>query len=171
MSQTPLNFPAVEFCWNILGGSTCPEAASLSSSLKPCMQEQPNSLPGNPSFGGFWCSVQTCRTNCYVWQLREAGQLLPSRPPEQLKSTQLHQHTFVHALTGFGVPVLGASQSTFKPFQLADEPTLLHNPNCNGMFNVFSNDVVSCSVHREVKGWKLLMRYGVGPAPPALVCG
>eukprot|EP00983_Pelagomonas_calceolata_P068323 1149871-Pelagomonas_calceolata.AAC.1 len=37
------------------------------------------------------------------------------------------------------------------PFQLAAEPTNSHNSNCDGMFNLCSNNGVSCRVIREVK--------------------
>eukprot|EP00983_Pelagomonas_calceolata_P012811 410051-Pelagomonas_calceolata.AAC.1 len=53
---------------------------------------------------------------------------------------------------GPGMTVLGTSQSTCGPFQLAAEPTDLHN--CNGIFNPCFNDGVSRCVFREVKAWK-----------------
>eukprot|EP00983_Pelagomonas_calceolata_P121797 1160835-Pelagomonas_calceolata.AAC.2 len=43
------------------------------------------------------------------------------------------------------------SQSTCAPFQLAAEPTDLHDSNCDVMLNLCSNDGVSCCKDREVK--------------------
>eukprot|EP00983_Pelagomonas_calceolata_P003039 100602-Pelagomonas_calceolata.AAC.1 len=57
---------------------------------------------------------------------------------------------------GLGVPVPGTSQSTCGPFRLAPEPTNLHNSNCDGIFNLYSNNGASCRVNREVKAQKFV---------------
>eukprot|EP00983_Pelagomonas_calceolata_P060247 1146288-Pelagomonas_calceolata.AAC.5 len=41
--------------------------------------------------------------------------------------------------------------TNFISILLAPEPMDLHNSSCNGMFNLCSNDGVSCCMDREVK--------------------
>eukprot|EP00983_Pelagomonas_calceolata_P109830 1159601-Pelagomonas_calceolata.AAC.4 len=83
----------------------------------------PKNLVGIPSFGGFQCSGQSSRDHFYAWQLREAGQLPPSKPPEQLQLTQTLSAYFVDALAGSGAwkwPVTGTLRSICGTFQLAN---------------------------------------------------
>eukprot|EP00983_Pelagomonas_calceolata_P076733 1153550-Pelagomonas_calceolata.AAC.1 len=84
-----------------------------------------------------------------------------SIPETSLRSSfsknNIHQHTQGGCtcwVWGLGVPISGSSQSTCGQFQHAAEPTDLHNFNCDGIFNLCSNDGVSCCVNREVKARK-----------------
>eukprot|EP00983_Pelagomonas_calceolata_P064905 1148351-Pelagomonas_calceolata.AAC.1 len=130
-------------------------APSLPSALKLGMQTKKKLLPGQPSFGGLGPAT--------------------SGPHDSSNRHKLYQHTFVDALAVSGAgewPVPGTLHSTCGPFQLAAEPTELHNSNCNGMLNLCFDDGVSCCVSREVKARKFAVRYGPGPATPALPwCG
>eukprot|EP00983_Pelagomonas_calceolata_P086691 1156806-Pelagomonas_calceolata.AAC.9 len=155
---------AVENCleWE---GSTWPEPASLPSALTVSMQNRSHKLSGVPSFGGFRYSGQSIRDHFFVWQQREAGKLLPSRPPKQLQSTQTSSAYFY----GCHCWVQGMGKSTCEPFQLVAEPTDSHNSNCDGIFKLCPNDGVSCCVNREAR--KFADAMWSGTAPPALVCG
>eukprot|EP00983_Pelagomonas_calceolata_P063252 1147653-Pelagomonas_calceolata.AAC.3 len=90
--------------------SSWPESASLPFTLKLGMQDQAKSLPGIESVGGFQCSGQNCRTHYYVRQLREAGQSLQARPPEQVQPTQTPSGYFCGCpcwVCGMGCPFWG----------------------------------------------------------------
>eukprot|EP00983_Pelagomonas_calceolata_P102374 1158798-Pelagomonas_calceolata.AAC.6 len=91
---------------------------------------------------------------CVLVELGKPGHL---RPLEQLQTIQASSAYFCGCpcwVRGLGVPVLGTSQSTCGPFQLAAEPTELHNSNCDGILNLCSIDGVSCFVDRDVKAQK-----------------